>query len=224
MISTLEIHQENLLQPCSADHGRTTKRTLSAVAGIGQFCRLTPSVGNGSTTAGGPEPPHRKVTRRATVGNKDRSIDIASKQRLRETDREVDRRVDRFHFEVTAAFSFTHAGICSATSSKSNLQRLGETRGGGTPGKVKRILERTAQAIHETGREVRSYMKHHAEFAEVGKRMLAEWDSGVHGSLRGRKASFLDGISVWSQAMSFMSPKERCATSCASIARKKLLN
>src|SRR5258708_26674635 len=65
------------------------------------------------------------------------------------------------------------------------LKRLGETRGGGTPAKIRQILERIAEAIQETTREVRSYMKEHPQFAEIGERMLQEWVSGVNSSLRG---------------------------------------
>ncbi len=59
------------------------------------------------------------------------------------------------------------------------LKRLGETRAGGTPAKIRQILERIGQAICETKPEVRNYSKHHPEFAEVGQRMLEEWESGA---------------------------------------------
>ncbi len=57
-------------------------------------------------------------------------------------------------------------------------------RGGGTPAKIRRILERIAEAIHETAGEIHSYTKEHPEFAGVGQRMLREWDSGMNTSLR----------------------------------------
>ncbi len=41
------------------------------------------------------------------------------------------------------------------------LRRLGETRGGGTPARIRQILERIAEAIRETAIEVRSYTKEH---------------------------------------------------------------
>jgi serine/threonine-protein kinase HipA len=66
------------------------------------------------------------------------------------------------------------------------LRRLGETRMGGSPSKVKRILERVDDAISETAAEVRLYITHNAEFAEVGERMLEEWEKGASGSLRPR--------------------------------------
>ena len=65
------------------------------------------------------------------------------------------------------------------------LRKLGETRGGGTPAKIRQILERIAEAIQETTGEVHSYAKEHPEFAEIGQRMLQEWESGVNSSLRG---------------------------------------
>ena len=65
------------------------------------------------------------------------------------------------------------------------LRRLGETRAGGTPAKIRHTLERIDDAIRETTKEVRSYSKQHPEFAAIGKRMLQEWESGSKTSLRG---------------------------------------
>jgi serine/threonine-protein kinase HipA len=58
------------------------------------------------------------------------------------------------------------------------LRRLGETRAGGTPAKIRRMLERIDEAIQETAKEVRSYTREHSEFTETGQRMLREWESG----------------------------------------------
>jgi serine/threonine-protein kinase HipA len=55
------------------------------------------------------------------------------------------------------------------------LQRLGETRAGGTPAQIKSILDRIAEAIHSTSADVRVYMKEHPDFADIGGRMLREW-------------------------------------------------
>ena len=66
-----------------------------------------------------------------------------------------------------------------------DLKKLGETRAGGTPAKIRQILGRIDEAIQETTREVHSYTKEHPEFAEIGQRMLQEWASGVNISLRG---------------------------------------
>jgi serine/threonine-protein kinase HipA len=65
------------------------------------------------------------------------------------------------------------------------LKKLGQTRAGGTPAKIRQTLERIDQAIQETAPEVRSYAKEHREFAEIGRRLLQEWESGSATSLRG---------------------------------------
>jgi serine/threonine-protein kinase HipA len=65
------------------------------------------------------------------------------------------------------------------------LRKLGETRSGGSPAKIRQILERIHEAIQETAKEVHSYMKGHPEFAEIGKRLLQEWKIGSATSLLG---------------------------------------
>jgi serine/threonine-protein kinase HipA len=64
------------------------------------------------------------------------------------------------------------------------LRKLGETRGGGTPAKIRQTLERITQAIQDTIGEIHAYMKGHPQFTEIGQRMLQEWNSGVNTSLR----------------------------------------
>ena len=64
------------------------------------------------------------------------------------------------------------------------LQRLGETRMGGTPARVKQILGRIDEAISEVTKEVRIYIKENPGFEEIGDRMLKEWKSGATLSLR----------------------------------------
>ncbi len=64
------------------------------------------------------------------------------------------------------------------------LRKLGETRGGGTPAKIRQTLERIDQALQETSMEVRVYMKEHPEFASIGQRLLQEWEDGSTTSLR----------------------------------------
>ena len=68
--------------------------------------------------------------------------------------------------------------------SAEELRRLGETRMAGTFSKVKEILQRIEEAMSRTTPEIRSYIKHHADFAEIGKRMLQEWEKGAALSLR----------------------------------------
>jgi serine/threonine-protein kinase HipA len=69
-------------------------------------------------------------------------------------------------------------------ASAKELQRLGETRMGGTPARVREILERVDAAIAPTSQEVRAYIKEHEEFDEIGNRMLHEWEQGVALSLK----------------------------------------
>ena len=64
------------------------------------------------------------------------------------------------------------------------LQKLGETRAKGTPSRIRQILERIADAIQETTTDVRSYMKQHREFGEIGQQLLQAWESGLAWSLR----------------------------------------
>jgi serine/threonine-protein kinase HipA len=58
------------------------------------------------------------------------------------------------------------------------FRRLGETRMMGTPTQVRQIAEKISNAISETEVDVRSYIKEHPDFAEIGERMLQEWDKG----------------------------------------------
>lgn len=69
-------------------------------------------------------------------------------------------------------------------ASAKELQRLGETRMGGAPARVKEILERVGAAIASTSLEVRAYIKEHKEFDEIGNRMLQEWEQGATLSLK----------------------------------------
>jgi serine/threonine-protein kinase HipA len=65
------------------------------------------------------------------------------------------------------------------------LKRLGETRLGMTPAKVRRILQKIDGAMDQTRIEVRCYIRQHPEFADIGARMLQEWEKGSTLSLRG---------------------------------------
>jgi hypothetical protein len=60
-------------------------------------------------------------------------------------------------------------------ASAKELQRLGETRMGGTPSRVRQILERVEAAVADTSKELQAYLKAHAEFREIGNRMLQQW-------------------------------------------------
>jgi hypothetical protein len=64
------------------------------------------------------------------------------------------------------------------------LQRLGETRRGGTPSRVRQILERIEAAIADTSKDLQASIKANAEFMEIGNRMLQQWEEGVALSLK----------------------------------------
>ncbi|MFY9645619.1 MAG: HipA domain-containing protein [Terriglobales bacterium] len=64
------------------------------------------------------------------------------------------------------------------------LRRFGETRMTGTPARIRAILERISDALSETEGDVRSYIKEHPGFKEVGERMLQEWAKGRQLSLQ----------------------------------------
>jgi serine/threonine-protein kinase HipA len=64
------------------------------------------------------------------------------------------------------------------------LQRVGETRAQSTPSRIKALFERIAEALSDTTKELRKYMTEHAEFRDVGERMLQEWEKGRDLSLR----------------------------------------
>jgi serine/threonine-protein kinase HipA len=81
------------------------------------------------------------------------------------------------------SMSLTMNGTTTWPSSK-ELRRLGETRMGGTPAKVRRILQRIDEAMAQTRAEMLSYLKEHGEFKEIGERMLEEWEKGAAESLR----------------------------------------
>src|ERR1700677_4550538 len=52
--------------------------------------------------------------------------------------------------------------------SAKDLRKFGETRIGATPARVRPILERIHEAVEDTAKEVRSYIKQHPEFEETG--------------------------------------------------------
>jgi serine/threonine-protein kinase HipA len=68
--------------------------------------------------------------------------------------------------------------------SAKDLQRLGETRMGGTPARVSAILERVADSMSEIASVMARYIKAHPEFAEIGSLMLTQWNVGIVSSLK----------------------------------------
>jgi serine/threonine-protein kinase HipA len=63
--------------------------------------------------------------------------------------------------------------------SAKELHRFGETRAGCAPARVRQILDRIGDAVSIISREVRAYIKDHPDFAELGERMLHEWEIGL---------------------------------------------
>jgi serine/threonine-protein kinase HipA len=68
--------------------------------------------------------------------------------------------------------------------SAKELHRLGETRMGGSPARVREILERVAVAMVTTTGEIKTYIKEHPEFDDIGARMIQQWEQGIATSLR----------------------------------------
>ncbi|NYF51069.1 type II toxin-antitoxin system HipA family toxin [Tunturiibacter gelidoferens] len=67
-----------------------------------------------------------------------------------------------------------------------DLQRLGETRMGGSPARITAILERIADAMSGVASTIRQYIKTRPEFGQVGSLMLAQWQVGIASSIRER--------------------------------------
>src|SRR3989454_10768356 len=51
-------------------------------------------------------------------------------------------------------------------ASAKELHRLGETRMGGTPARVREILEHIQDSIADTSKELRAYINHHPDFED----------------------------------------------------------
>lgn len=64
------------------------------------------------------------------------------------------------------------------------LQRLGETRMGASPARVRDILQRVSVAIAKVSAEIVEYITDHPEFENIGNRMLGQWKLGIASSLK----------------------------------------
>ncbi len=53
------------------------------------------------------------------------------------------------------------------------------SRAGITPAGTRLILERICDALEDTAKEIRSYIKQHPKFQDVGQGMLQEWEKGI---------------------------------------------
>jgi serine/threonine-protein kinase HipA len=81
------------------------------------------------------------------------------------------------------SMALTLNGTTNWASAK-ELQRLGETRIGSSPARVREILERIDAAVADTSTELRAYIKDHPDFEDIGNRMLQQWEQGVELSLK----------------------------------------
>ena len=54
----------------------------------------------------------------------------------------------------------------------------------GTPAKVRQIFERISDALSKIEIDLRSYIKEHPDFKEVGERIMQEWVKGRQFSLQ----------------------------------------
>jgi serine/threonine-protein kinase HipA len=69
-------------------------------------------------------------------------------------------------------------------ASAKELQRLGETRLGASPVRVREILGRIDAAIAATSAELRAHIKEHTDFEDIGNGMLQQWEQGAAHSLK----------------------------------------
>lgn len=53
-----------------------------------------------------------------------------------------------------------------------------------TESRVKELLDEVAEGISRAANDLRTHIREHPEFAEIGNRMLAEWENGISRSLR----------------------------------------
>jgi serine/threonine-protein kinase HipA len=65
-----------------------------------------------------------------------------------------------------------------------DLQRLGETRIGGSPARITAILERITDAMSEVVSTMKRYIEANPKFEQIGSQMLLQWQVGVKFSLR----------------------------------------
>ncbi len=63
--------------------------------------------------------------------------------------------------------------------SRKILEQFGVAHLSLTPGAIRQAIERSADAIAETRKEVQAYISDHPEFRETGEVMLAAWENGV---------------------------------------------
>jgi serine/threonine-protein kinase HipA len=60
-----------------------------------------------------------------------------------------------------------------------SLIRFAEGRSLAPKRQILQIFERVSDALTQTSKDVRKYIKNHPEFREVGKQMLEHWELGL---------------------------------------------
>jgi hypothetical protein len=64
-----------------------------------------------------------------------------------------------------------------------HLIQLGTQRSLGSPATLKARMQRIADALSETAKDVLAYGRERPEFRDTARRMVAEWETGVKASL-----------------------------------------
>jgi hypothetical protein len=75
-------------------------------------------------------------------------------------------------------------------------QRLGETRLGASPARVREILGRIDAAIKATSVDLRTYMKDHMGFEDIGNHTLQQWERGIARICEATHSSFRREITL----------------------------
>ena len=81
------------------------------------------------------------------------------------------------------SMALTLSGSTRWPSAKT-LQKIGETRAGCTPARVRQLFAQIIDSIDKTAVDVRAYIKENPSFSEIGARMLSEWNQGIAQSIR----------------------------------------
>ena len=104
-----------------------------------------------------------------------------------------------------------------------NLQRFIAAVFGIAPKEQTQMVEAVSDAVADVGPQVREAMKTHADFADIGKRMLAAWAEGVQGLRDAR----VYAVGDWQAGTAFdgfsLPPKLAAATTADKMGRSPLL-
>ena len=95
-----------------------------------------------------------------------------------------------------------------------NLQRFIAAVFGIAPKEQTQMVEAVSDAVADVGPQVREAMKTHADFADIGKRMLAAWAEGVQG-LRDARVYAVDDWQAGAAFEGFSPPPKLATTATA---------